>query len=89
MQQIYIDILFQLQCCLANKTYELTLAEQAGSSCVEKESEIINEISMYLRTLKRQNIDNLKCLTLEQIKCIIEKINQHCQNCCLDLNKLK
>lgn len=32
MQQNYVDILFQLQCCLANKAYELALAEQAGSS---------------------------------------------------------
>lgn len=89
MQQNYVDILFQLQCCLANKAYELALAEQAGSSCIEKDSDIVNELAMYLRTLKRQNLDNLQCLTLDEIKLIIQKINQYCQYCCLEANKLK
>jgi len=89
MQQEYIDILFQLQCCIANKAYNLALAEQSGSSCSQKDSDILNELIMYLRTLKRQNVDNLNCLTLNEIKFIIEKINYHCEYCCLQINKLK
>lgn len=89
MQQRYIDILFQLQCCLANLTYNLVKSEEAGASCSEKDSDIINELAMYLRTLKRQNLDNLQCLTLDQIKTIIERANKYCEFCCLELNKLK
>lgn len=89
MQQKYIDILFQLQCCFSNLTYNLVKSNEIGSSCSEEDSNLINEISMYLRVLKRQNIENLQCLTLTQIKHIIEKVNKYCENCCLELNKLK
>jgi len=89
MQQKYIDILFQLQCCIANLAYNLVKSDEIGASCSQKDSDVLNELVMYLRTLKRQNIVNLQCLTLDQIKSIIEKINKHCEICCLELNKLK
>lgn len=89
MQQEYIDILFQLQCCLATKTNELIDLENIGASCSEKESDKINELTMYLRTLKRQDIENLDCLTLDEIKSILNKANEYCQYCCLQINKLK
>lgn len=89
MQQEYIDILFQLQCCLATKTSELIDLENIGSSCSQEESDKINELVMYLRTLKRQNIEDLDCLTLAEIKNILNKANDYCQECCLQINKLK
>lgn len=88
MQQKYIDILFELQCCLSNKVYELALAEQIGNGC-EEDKYKYKELVMYMRTLKRQNIEALTCLTLVQIKSILEKINDECKFCCLQINKLK
>lgn len=89
MQQKYIDILFQLQCCLANLTYDLVKLSETGSSCEEENSDIVNEVAMYLRVLKRQNVETLNCLTLEQIKAMLETVNKYCEYCCLDINKLK
>lgn len=95
LQQQYIDLLYNFQCCLANFGLDLDSMESMGENdnCIDKLSSKINISLIILKTLKRQilleNTCDSYCLTFEQIQILIEKLKNNCNDCCSDISFLE
>lgn len=95
LQQQYIDLLYNFQCCLSNLGLDLDEMESIGenNNCINKLSSKINISIIILKILKRQILleetCNTYCLTFEQIQILIEKLKNNCNDCYSDINFLK
>lgn len=100
LQQKYINILYNFQCCLANLGLELDKMESIGEDekCINRLSNKINILILILRTLKRQVIlqddetekafCKTNCLSIEQVKTLLNKLKEECKECCMDYSFL-
>lgn len=83
-QQQYIDdVLFPIQCCLAELAEKRCKKMWIGA-CVDDLTYKINLLYVYLTRLLRQNIeDEDPCLTIDEINRILNRIRIICGNCCV------
>jgi len=85
--QEYINTLFAIQCCYANKAKVINDREYLGLSvdCLNEEFQLLY---MYYITLYRQASNPANtCLSIEEINCILEEVSVLCNNC-NDISKI-
>ena len=89
LKQEYIDILFEFQCCIATKAQELNSLDEIGDDCYSDKFLELAEISLYFKTLLCQDIENLECLTKDDIIILLNKLKTKCKDCCTDIRTFK
>lgn len=89
LRQEYIDILFEFQCCIATKAQELNSLDEIGNDCYSDNFLTLAEITLIFETLLCQNIEDLECLTKEDIISLMNTLKTKCKNCCTDIRKFK
>lgn len=87
-QQKFVDILYELQCCIATQAFPLKLEDEIGNSCYSKDFLKIAELEIILDHISCYNINEPDCLTKDEIKKILNYLKRKCNNCCLEIKSL-
>ena len=89
LKQEYIDTLYEFQCCIATKAQELNSLDEIGNECYSDNFTNLAEVYLIFETLLCQDIENLECLTKQNILDMLAFLKTKCSNCCVDLRKFK